>query len=221
MFFIISGFIFGALIPYMARRFAKFMPATMGYALYRLIWPTKKVSKLKQIQNGQYQKLKHQYLMRSLGWAVVCSAISFAGHLCLPSSFYIALIWISLLLYEIDKRMLLLPDILTVPLLIIGFWYASVQGNFALASALGALFGYILPVAASLFMIKKHPEAFGGGDIKLISAVGAWIGADYVPLLILMSSLIFGAFCLIKREKSGAFGPSIVISTLILVFFLI
>lgn len=228
MLYILSGFLFGLLIPYMARRFSKFMPATMAYALYRLIVPVKKASKQKRLANGHYQTLMQKYLMRSIGWAIVTSALTFASHLCLPSDFFIALIWILLLLYEIDKRMLLLPDILTVPLLMIGFLFASTQEPVinldtfspAFQSAIGAISGYFLPVIASLVIVKKHPEAFGGGDIKLLAAVGAWIGFEYIPAILLASSCLFGFFCLAKRERAGAFGPAIVIATLGLVFFI-
>jgi len=219
MIYIFFGFVFGLLIPYAARRFSKFMPATMAYGLYRLVWPVKTVSKQRRAQNAKFQRLKRQYLMRSIGWGIVSSGLSYAAHLCLPSDFYIALIWILLLLYEIDRRMFLLPDILTVPLLILGFIFASLQADFALLSALGAAAGYVLPVIASLFIIKKYPEAFGGGDIKLLSAVGAWIGLINVPVLLIASCIVFGAFCLIKRERAGAFGPAIVISTIVLVFY--
>ena len=71
MFYAIFGFIFGLLIPYMARRFAKFMPATMAYALYRLVWPVKRVSKEKREQNGTYQKLIKKYTMHGGLW--ICS----------------------------------------------------------------------------------------------------------------------------------------------------
>ncbi len=225
MLYAFSGFIFGLLIPYMARRFSKFMPATMAYGLYRLITPVKRVSKQKRVQSGAYQKLMHKYIMRSLGWGVIASALTFAAHMCLSSDFYIALIWILLLLYEIDERMFLLPDLLTVPLLITGFVFAATQpmGDFAYCSpafnsAIGAMVGYFLPVLASLFMVRKHPDAFGGGDIKLLSAVGAWIGFEDVPMLILISCIVFGFYCLIKHQRAGAFGPAIVISTLILIF---
>jgi len=229
MIYILSGFFFGVLIPYMARRFAKFMPATMAYAIYRLIAPTKKVSKQKRKQNGTYQSLMQKYIMRSLGWGIITSALTFGVHACLPSDFYIALVWILLLLYEIDNRMYLLPDLLTVPLLIVGFVYAStlpcqtdvVFCSPAFYSAIGAALGYVIPVLATLVIVKKYPDAFGGGDIKLLSAVGAWIGFQQVPILILVSSLLFGFLCLAKRERSGAFGPAIVIATLILVFFII
>jgi len=228
MTYVLSGFIFGLFIPYMARRFAKFMPATMASALYWLIKPSKKVSKQKRLKNNKYKLLMHKYMRGSFIWGLVCATLTFAAHLCLASIFFIPLLWILLLLYEIDERMFLLPDILTVPLLITGFWYASTlpaeSYEFyapALGSALGAVAGYALPVVASLFMVKKHPDAFGGGDIKLLSAVGAWVSFENVPILLLFSSVIFALFCLLKRERSGAFGPAIVIATLVLAFFII
>lgn len=228
MIYVLSGFLFGLLIPYMARRFAKFMPATMAGALYWLVKPRRLVSKQKRQNNGKYQRLMHKYVMRSIGWGVICAALTFAVHLCFSSVFLVALVWFLLLLYEIDERMFLLPDILTVPLLIMGFLYAATlqaepYALYAPAfdSALGAAAGYALPVVASLFMVKRHPDAFGGGDIKLLSASGAWVGFTNVPILLLLSCFVFGAFCLIKHERSGAFGPAIVISTLVLAFFAI
>lgn len=228
MVYVLSGFLFGLLIPYMARRFSKFMPATMAGAIYWLIKSSKKVSKEKRQNNGKYQRLMHKYVMRSVGWGVICAALTFAVHLCFSSAFLVVLVWILLLLYEIDERMFLLPDILTVPLLIAGFVYAATlpMEPYALYapafdSALGAVAGYALPVIASLFMVKRHPDAFGGGDIKLLSAAGAWIGFTNVPVLLLLSCFVFGAFCLMKNERSGAFGPAIVIATLVLAFFLV
>lgn len=230
MFYALSGFIFGLLIPYMARRFAKFMPATPGYALYRLVWPVKRVKKEKRKQSIAYNRLMKRYFMRSLGWAVITSALSYSAYICIPditTGWYLALIWILLLLYEIDERMLLLPDMLTVPLLILGFMFAAFAFDSAgyeavppaQISALGAVAGYVLPVLASMFLIKKHPDAFGGGDIKLLAAVGAWLGLAAVPYLILISCVVFAVFSIVKRQRAGAFGPAIVIATLILVFF--
>jgi prepilin signal peptidase PulO-like enzyme (type II secretory pathway) len=207
------------------------MPATFGYALYRIFYPVKRASKAKRQNNAVYQKLMHRYFMRSLGWAIVCSALSYAAFSVFGVGlvgWYLAFIWILLLLYEIDERMFLLPDLLTVPLLIGGFMYTAF--NFADAdalafspvqlSALGAAAGYFLPVLASLFLIKKHPDAFGGGDIKLLSACGAWIGLEAVPYLILASTVVFGVMMLAKRQRVGAFGPAIVIAVLALVFLL-
>lgn len=229
MFYTILGFIFGLLIPYIARRFAKFMPATPAYALYRIIWPVKTVSKNKRTSNVKYRKLIKKYIMRSIGWAIVSAALCCALYFCFAHPYrpwLTFLVLILLLLYEIDERMFLLPDILTIPLLIGGFAYFAfafscspddILSPFQI-SVLGAIAGYTLPVIASLFLIKKYPDCFGGGDIKLLSALGAWLGLETVPYLILLSSFIFAIFSIIKRQRAGAFGPSIVIATIILVF---
>ncbi|MBP5615766.1 MAG: prepilin peptidase [Alphaproteobacteria bacterium] len=226
MIYIIAGFIYGSLIPYMARRFAKFMPATMAYALYRLIAPTKKTSKNKRTSSKRYRNLMQKYIRHCLIWGVITAFAFYLAAVYLPSPFYIAYIAILFLLYEIDERMFLLPDLLTVPLLIVGFLYAAtlppadyIPWSPAYSSALGAAFGYMLPVLASVIIIKKYPDAFGGGDIKLLSAVGAWIGLENVPILLLISCIVFGIRCLIKRQRSGAFGPAIVISAVILLLF--
>ncbi len=232
MFYTICGFIFGFLIPYIARRFAKFMPATPAYALYRIIWPVKKVSKNKRQNNSKYHKLIKKYIMRSIGWAVVSASLSCAVYFCFgqPERLWLLFLILSLLLlYEIDERMLLLPDILTIPLLIGGFAYSafalSYNSDYILSpeqiSVLGASAGYILPVVASIFLIKKHPDCFGGGDIKLLSALGAWLGLEAIPYLILLSSSIFAIISVAKKQRVGAFGPSIVIGAIILVFFYI
>lgn len=231
MTYILIGFIFGFSIPYLARRFSKFMPATLAYALYRIFSINKVVSKTKRRSNHKYRQLQSKYFMRSLGWGITTAAITFlASQALLPSEtpwivFFIIILFI---LMEIDKRMFLLPDLLTIPLLIGGFTYASFAGELlgyntvdaVQNSALGAIFGYFLPVIASLFLIKKHPDVFGGGDIKLLSAVGAWLGFVNIPVVILLSCGIFAINCFIKKQRQGAFGPSIVLSTLIVLFFL-
>ncbi len=229
MYYILTGFAFGFTIPYLARRFSKFMPATFGYALYRILKQNKSVSKQKRKQNPKYRKICLRYFMRSLGWGICTSAILFLISQTLPNADkpWISLfIIILLILMEIDKRMFLLPDILTVPLLIIGFLYASLSGgllgyntNSAVCnSSLGAIYGYFIPVIASIFLIKKYPDAFGGGDIKLLAAVGAWMGLTNIPYIILLSCIIFAINCFINKQRHGAFGPAITISTLIILF---
>ena len=123
MSYIFWGFLFGVLIPYMARRFAKFMPATAAYALYRLLWPVKTVSDERKRANPAYQKLMSAYVMRSLGYGIITAAISYAAYWQFGAAhlwWYLAFIWILLLLTEIDYKTMYLPDILTFPLLLAG-----------------------------------------------------------------------------------------------------
>ncbi|MBP3688308.1 MAG: prepilin peptidase [Alphaproteobacteria bacterium] len=231
MLYITIGFIFGFSIPYLARRFSKFMPATLAYALYRIFSPNKRVSKSKRLNCHKYILLRNRYFMRSLGWGIISAAIIFLGSLTLPSeetpwiTFFILIL---LLLTEIDKRILYLPDILTSPLLISGFLYATFAGQLlgsdtqiaTANSALGAAFGYIIPVIASLLLIKKHPDNMGGGDIKTLAAIGAWLGLSNIAYVILLACPIFAISCFINKQHQGAFGPSIVLAALIILFIL-
>ena len=231
MLYVFIGFFFGFSIPYIARRFAKFMPATMAYALYRIFTPNKRVSLNKRKNNIKYIKLRNRYFMRSLGWGVFTSSILFFNYTTSNSSetaWFSFFIIILLILTEIDKRIMYLPDILTSPLLLGGFAYATFCGytlgqdiaSSTANSALGAIFGYTIPVVASLLLIKKHPDNLGGGDIKILSAIGAWFGLTTVPFVILLSCPIFAISCYINKQKQGAFGPSIVVASLIMLFYL-
>ncbi|MBR1648667.1 MAG: prepilin peptidase [Alphaproteobacteria bacterium] len=219
MIYILEGFIIGLLIPYMARRFAKFMPATPAYALYRLVAP----HKIPLRSNPKQKALKKAYLWRSLmagglgallAWAIL---FRFGEIECF---WYMGFSLTLLLLAEIDGRTFLLPDILTVPLLICGFVFASVSGGLTpFESAISALIGYILPTFAALIMLSYDKEAFGGGDIKFLSAVGAWLGINGLLYTILLSCFLFGIYALIAKKRSGAFGPSIAGAAIIILLF--
>ena len=228
MLYIFCGFIFGLMIPFLARRIGKLMPATMGYILLKLFVPAQIVSRGKLENNPKYMELFKRYVMRSIGWGIFTAAATylFAIEFDAPHTWwYISFLWILLLLVEFDKRFMLLPDILTLPLLVLGFAYASTNGpwlatvdvnflSYAQNSALGAIMGYVMPVIASMFLVWKYPEAFGGGDIKLLCAVGAWVGMEIIAYIILLSCIIFGVSCLINKMRVGPFGPSIVYATL-------
>ncbi len=223
MIYAIYGFAIGFLIPYMARRFAKFMPATPAYALYRLIKPNKKVHKVKF--STRYRQLKKKYLTRSLIYGLISAFLSAMAFLRLGEVhllWYMGFIWVLLLLAEVDLKMLLLPDILTIPLLIAGFVFAAFVGVHITAeeSAAAALAGYVLPVLATLLMLWRSVDAFGGGDIKLLAAIGAWLGLEGVIYTILLSCLIFGLYSAVRHQRAGAFGPSLSVSAIIILLWL-
>lgn len=234
MSYVIYGFIFGCLIPYLARRIGKLMPATMGYILLKVFIPSHYMPWKKLKENQAYIDLFKSYLMRSLGWGIFTAAATYLFALNFDHYFtwwYISFLWILLLLVEFDKRFMLLPDILTLPLLVLGFayaaqhgtWLATIDPNFISYeqnSVIGAIMGYLMPVVASMFIVWKYPEAFGGGDIKLLCAIGAWVGPEIIAYIILGACIIFALSCLINRKRVGPFGPSIVYSALIVITFL-
>ncbi len=223
MFYALIGFVLGCFIPYMARRFAKFMPATFAYALVEIFRVGKRLSAAKR-QDERYRKLKNKFFWRSVVCGVVTSALFFAAFLRFGEYgiyWHLFFIWSLLLMTEIDWRMFLLPDILTIPLLIIGFVYASfiADWTFAADSALGAAVGYFMPVLATLLLVWKNKDMFGGGDIKLLAAIGAWFGVEKLIYAILLSVFLFALQSVFLRQRSGAYGPSAAISAIIIAFY--
>lgn len=95
-------------------------------------------------------------------------------------------------LFLIDMDTFLLPDDLTLPLLWLGLLAAAVGWTVPLASAVwGAALGYlVLWSIYHLFKLLTGKEGMGYGDFKLLAALGAWLGAEHLLAVILLSSVV-------------------------------
>ena len=101
-------------------------------------------------------------------------------------------IWALLALTFIDFDTQLLPDSITFPLLWLGL-LLNLSGTYTdLHSAvIGAAAGYLtLWGVYWLFKLVTGKEGMGYGDFKLLAAIGAWMGWQVLPLVILSSSLV-------------------------------
>ena len=86
--------------------------------------------------------------------------------------------WISLALGLIDLDFQILPDVLTIPSLILGL-AASYFGGYTwwLDSLLGAVVGAALPTAVILlYRLLRGVEGMGWGDVKYLAAIGSVVG---------------------------------------------
>ena len=94
-----------------------------------------------------------------------------------------------LVLAWIDADTQLLPDCLTLPLLWLGLVFNLLSGQVSLEAALwGAIGGYgVLWLVNAMFKQLRGKNGLGGGDAKLLAALGAWLGVAALP------GLIFGA----------------------------
>lgn len=104
--------------------------------------------------------------------------------------------WTLLAASAIDFRCQLLPDDLTLPLLWLGLG-AALFGLFAdLRSAvIGAMAGYLsLWAVYQVFRLLTGKEGMGHGDFKLLAALGAWTGWQYLITVVLLSSLVGATF---------------------------
>jgi leader peptidase (prepilin peptidase)/N-methyltransferase len=91
----------------------------------------------------------------------------------------------------IDADTLLLPDVLTLPLLWIGILIAAAGWGFATlpASVLGAAGGYAAFWSiGTLFRVVRGIEGMGAGDYKLLAALGAWFGWSALLPIVLLSA---------------------------------
>ena len=213
MLYVGFAFLFGLFIPYMARRFAKFMPATFACAVLELCKPGKKnknFRRTKQYKNFLMHSIMSAFIALGVTWIALVHFGTFGF------GFYVFYILALLLLAEIDARTMLLPDILTVPLLLMGFFTASADMGMVSVTecALGAVIGYFLPVLVSFLIVWYRKDAFGGGDIKLLSAIGAWLGVEGLLYVIMLASILGIIYALVKRRSALAFGPMIAFSGL-------
>ncbi|MDQ2765335.1 MAG: prepilin peptidase, partial [Pseudomonadota bacterium] len=103
-----------------------------------------------------------------------------------------ALGWTLLALAWIDWTEFQLPDVLTLPLLLIGLTLTSVRQPQALTDhCLAAAFGYLSfqGLALGYRRLRGH-DGLGGGDAKLIASAGAWCGLAALPLVVLGSAML-------------------------------
>ncbi|MBD2811002.1 prepilin peptidase [Xenorhabdus sp. Vera] len=132
-----------------------------------------------------------------------------------------------LLLSVIDIKTYLLPDIITLPLLWLGLLFNIESNWIPIKSAIyGAISGYLfLWFLYWLCWSFLKKEGIGYGDLKLTAAIGAWLGVEMIPILMLMASLsgLFGFIIIRLKRKSYpdfmAFGPYLCLSAIVLVGF--
>jgi leader peptidase (prepilin peptidase) / N-methyltransferase len=124
---------------------------------------------------------------------------------------------IALSFIDFDEQ--LLPDSITLPLLWAGLLFNLMAGDQAFAAlpdaVAGAIAGYLsLWLVYQGFRLVTGREGMGYGDFKLLAALGAWLGWQMLPLIILLSALVgavFGIAMIVfmgrDRQVPIPFGP--------------
>ena len=137
------------------------------------------------------------------------------------SLFGVLLTWILITLSFIDFDHQLLPDDIVIPVLWLGLWLSLFGVYTEPTSAIsGAIAGYLsFWLVFQLFKLVTGKEGMGHGDFKLLALLGAWLGWQYLPLIIFGSTIIGSVVgvALIASKKSGPgtaipFGPYIALA---------
>lgn len=127
-----------------------------------------------------------------------------------------------ILSFFIDLHHLIIPDLVTIPGIAIGFLFATLTGGMR-TSLFGILLGAgILLSAAYLGKFFYKKDVMGGGDVKLASMVGAFLGWKYLLLTLFISffsGALVGLILIALKKKTMAssipFGPFISASAIL------
>ncbi|TXL00129.1 prepilin peptidase [Methylococcaceae bacterium HT1] len=163
--------------------------------------------------------LRYPFVEALTGILSIVVAYQLGGEI--ETLFALLLTWTLIALSGIDFDHQLLPDNIVLPMLWLGL-FLSLFNIFTdpVSSIIGAVAGYLfLWVIYQLFKLLTGKEGMGYGDFKLLALFGAWLGWQYLPLIILLSSLvgaIIGTSLIIfvQRDKNIPipFGPYLAIA---------
>ncbi|WP_374518790.1 A24 family peptidase [Hydrogenophaga sp.] len=129
-----------------------------------------------------------------------------------PTLLWAAWVWTLLTAALIDARTQLLPDALTLPLLWAGLLVQSVDGLAYLGlqqAVWGAAAGYLVLWALEwLYVWRRGQSGVGQGDMKLMAAIGAWLGPQAIPQVLLLAALGSLLWQYGRRGRQGLSGQS-------------
>lgn len=144
------------------------------------------------------------------------------------AGFAVLLTWVLVALTFIDIDHKLLPDTMVLPML----WLGLVLNLFDLytdlhSAVIGAVAGYLFFWSVfQAFKLLTGKEGMGHGDFKLLALFGAWLGWQYLPQIILLSTVIGSiaglALIILRKTAVGQtipFGPYIALAGWIALLF--
>lgn len=160
------------------------------------------------------------------GMTAVAAFLRFGWQPEFPVAFAFLSALIVVTFVDIDHQ--IIPDPVSLPGIVVGFLVASVTGDPGWkASLLGILIGGgILWAVAEGYHRLTGREGMGGGDIKLLAMIGAFLGWQAVPVTLLIASLTGTAvglsLILIQRQDSRTpipFGPFLALGAVCALFY--
>jgi general secretion pathway protein O len=163
--------------------------------------------------------LRYPLVESACGFLFVVAGLLWPPGLQLAAS--LVFICILLTLAVIDAQTMLLPDVLTLPLIWLGLLVNFAGCYVPLPSALiGAISGYLALALLSLIFTRLTGKAgLGGGDAKLLAALGAWLGWEVLPQLVTVAAVggLLGALIMHRLRRHPlnqpvAFGPWLILS---------
>ena len=174
------------------------------------------------------EKISMQYPLVELGMGLLSLTLF---HQFGPSmSYLVYFVFVAALLaiIVIDIYHQIIPDLISLPGIILGFIASFFIPEVTWQqSALGILLGGgVLYAIALIYYLLTKRDGMGGGDIKLLAMIGAFLGWQSLLFVVFFSSLtgsIIGIAAMFRQKKGGRtripFGPFLATSAMAWLFF--
>ena len=177
-------------------------------------------------------RIAFQYLIVEILSLLSFTSIYLLFGISLTTLFFWILFLSFLIIFFIDLKHFIIPNVITFPLMGLGF-LKSFDPNLSylfpnyINSLIGGALGYGIIFSIIYFykQIRKK-EGMGLGDAKLFAVIGFWFGWISIPFIVFLSSLIALVSVipsLINKSKQMSseipFGPYIIIGAAIFIFF--
>jgi leader peptidase (prepilin peptidase) / N-methyltransferase len=174
------------------------------------------------------ERISLQYPLVELMMAVLAAALMYKFQLSVAAAGYFLFCAALLVIIVIDIHHQIIPDVISLPGIILGVVFSFVSPTVTWQSSLiGVLVGGgILYAVAFFYYLLRKVDGLGGGDIKLLAMIGAWLGWQSLPFVIFASSFsgsVVGLIAMFYQKKGGQtripFGPFLSLAALIYTFY--
>jgi leader peptidase (prepilin peptidase)/N-methyltransferase len=174
------------------------------------------------------KKISIQYPLVE-GITAICSFILFLKYgASLSYLFYFSFVAALVVITVIDLYHQIIPDVISIPGIGVGLLSALILPHITFFNSLIGIIlgGGSLFVVATLYQWLFKREGMGGGDVKLLAMIGAFLGWESVIITIISSSLIGSITGIIMIAFKGKnfkyaipFGPFLSLGAVITLFY--
>lgn len=173
-------------------------------------------------------RISWQYPLVEVAMAILSIGLVHTFGLSIETAAYFIFSAALLVIIVIDIHHQIIPDVISLPGVILGFLFSFINHTVTWQSSLIGLIlggGVLYTIAFGYYLLRKV-DGMGGGDIKLLAMIGAWLGWQSLPFVILFSSVsgtIVGLIAMRSQKKGGQtripFGPFLSIAALVYTFY--
>jgi leader peptidase (prepilin peptidase)/N-methyltransferase len=180
------------------------------------------------------KKISTQYLIVEIISALSFVAIYYFFGLTIETFLLIFVFFIYIIIFFIDLKHYIIPNLLNYILIISGFLKNFIPDideflfTNLISSILGGILGYgMIWLIIKLYKKFKKIDGMGFGDAKLFCGIGLWFGYQSVFIIIFLASIIALLFVApkllkgkLKMKNEIPFGPFIILGNLIYIIFM-